>query len=178
LSQARLVALLRERSVRRGRVVLASGRESDVYVDVRLTTLHAEGAAVVAALVWERLRPEILGVGGPSLGADPIAGAVAALSWRQGRPVHGFLVRKEPKAHGQGLWIEGRANLPDSAPVCVVEDTVTTGGSLLRAIRRVQDDGLAVAQCLAVVDRGEGAAAALAAEGHVLESLVRIEELL
>lgn len=174
---ARLVALLEERSVRRGRFVLASGKESDFYVDARQTTLHAEGAAIIAAMILDRLHPDVVGVGGPVTGADPIAGAVAALSFLRGRPVHGFMVRKEPKGHGLKQWLEGRANLPNGSPVCIVEDTVTTGGSLLRAVERVQEAGLEVVQVIAVVDREEGAAERIAAAGLRLETLVTRSEL-
>ncbi len=173
----RLLELLNERSVRRGRFVLASGKESDLYIDARLTTLHAEGAHIIASLILDRLRPEVQGIGGPVTGADPIVGAVVGASWARGRPVHGFMVRKEPKAHGTMQWLEGRGNLPNAATVCVVEDTVTTGGSLLRAIERVQEAGLQVAQVIAVVDREEGGAERIAAAGLRLESLVTRGEL-
>ncbi len=174
----RLAALLRARSIRTGRVVLASGRVSDFYVDARLTTLHPEGAWLVASLVLDRLAPEVVGVGGPIAGADPIVGAVVALSWRRERPLLGFQVRKEPKGHGRGLWIEGRDNLPEGAPVCIVEDTVTTGGSLLRAVERAAGSGLRVVQCIAVVDREEGGADRLAEAGLRLDALLRRRDLL
>lgn len=174
----RLVEILRERSVRRQRVLLASGRESDFYVDARRTTLHPEGAALVARLLLSRLKPEIEGVGGPVTGADPITGAAAALSHLAGRPVMGFMVRKEAKGHGLKLWVEGRSNLRDGAPVCVVEDTTTTGGSLLQAIQRVEDSGLVVAQVIVVVDREEGALERIEAAGYRMEALVGRRELL
>ena len=129
----RLVEILMERSVRHGTFTLASGKESDLYVDARQTTLSPEGALVIADLILERLHPEAVGVGGPVTGADPITGAVALRSWQQGRPIHGFMVRKEPKGHGAGNQVEGRAGLPDGSKVCMIEDTVTTGGSTLRA---------------------------------------------
>lgn len=175
--RARLIEILKERSYRRRKVVLASGRESDFYVDGKQTTLNAEGAWLVGNLVFEALRPEVAGVGGLVIGADPIAGAVAAVSWHRGRPVHAFLVRKEPKGHGTGVFVEGRGNLPDGTAVCVVEDTVTTGGSLLKAVDRCEAEGLRVVQCLAIVDREEGAAEALAARGLTLDVLVRRREL-
>ncbi len=173
----RLVELLTERSVRRGQFTLASGRESDLYIDARLTTLHAEGASIIASLVLDRLKPEVVGIGGPVTGADPIVGAVVGASWGRGRPIHGFMVRKEPKGHGLMQWLEGRGNLPNAAPVCVVEDTVTTGGSLLRAIERVQEAGLQVVQVVCVVDRQEGGAERIAAGGYRLEALVTRAEL-
>jgi len=174
----RLVSLLRERSVQRRKVVLASGRESDFYVDARQTTLHAEGAALIAELLLERLLPEVEGLGGPVTGADPIAGAVAALSWSRGRPVHGFMVRKEPKGHGLRLWVEGRGNLPDGTPVCVVEDTTTTGGSLLTAVRRVEESGLRPVQVIVVVDRQEGAAELITGAGYPFDALVTRADLI
>lgn len=168
----RLVELLVERSVRRGRFTLASGRESDLYIDARLTTLHAEGSSIIASLILDRLKPEVTGIGGPVTGADPIVGAVVCSSWSRGRPIHGFMVRKEPKGHGLMQWLEGRGNLPNGATVCVVEDTVTTGGSLLRAIERVQEAGLQVVQVISIVDRQEGGAERIASGGFQLEALV------
>jgi orotate phosphoribosyltransferase len=169
----RLVAILRERSVKTGTFTLASGAVSDLYVDARQTTLHAEGAALVARLVLARLRPDVVGVGGMTLGADPIACAAAAWSTAVlGRPIHAFLVRKEAKGHGTGNAVEGVANLGPGARVCVVEDTTTTGGSLLKAVDAARAAGLDVVQCITVVDRREGAAEALAARGLTLDALV------
>lgn len=173
-----LIELLRERSVRWGDFTLASGAKSDLYVDARQTTLHARGARLIAEALLERLLPEVQAVGGPVTGADPIAGAVAALSDLRGRPIHGFMVRKEPKGHGRMLWVEGRENLADGAAVCLVEDTVTTGGSLLRAIENTAAAGLKVVQVLVVVDREEGAAERVRAAGYPFEALVRRRDLL
>lgn len=173
-----LIELLRERSVRWGDFTLASGAKSDLYVDARQTTLHARGARLIAEALLERLLPEVEAIGGPVTGADPIAGAVAALSDLRGRPIHGFMVRKEPKGHGRMLWVEGRENLADGAPVCLVEDTVTTGGSLLRAIENTEAAGLKVVQVLVVVDREEGAAERVRAAGYPFEALVRRRDLL
>ena len=167
----RLHQILKERSVRFGEFTLASGKQSDFYVDGRQTTLHAEGAMLVARLILARLEPSVEGVGGMSVGADPIAGAVAAISAVVGRPVHGFIVRKKPKGHGTRNHVEGRVNLPNGSKVCVVEDTTTTGGSLLQAIQRCTDEGLQVVQTLTIVDREEGASGALAAAGYRLEAL-------
>ncbi|GDX78445.1 orotate phosphoribosyltransferase [Deltaproteobacteria bacterium] len=175
--RTRLVELLREKSYRRRRVILASGRESDFYVDARQTTLHAEGAWIIGSLIHQALDTSVVGIGGLTMGADPIASAVATFSWSAGRPVHAFIVRKEPKGHGTQTWVEGLANLPPGSPVAIVEDTCTTGGSLLRAVDRAEADGLRVVQCFTVVDREEGAEAALAARGFTLHTLVRRSEL-
>jgi orotate phosphoribosyltransferase len=175
---ARLLALLRERSVRRGQFTLASGRTSDLYVDVRQTSLHAEGAWLIGRLLLARLHPDAVAIGGMTLGADPLACSAAALSTTVGRPIHAFLVRKEPKGHGVGRYVVGVEGLPEGAPVCVVEDTTTTGGSLLQAIDRTVEAGLRVVQVLTVVDRDEGAKDRLAAAGYNLEALCTRAELL
>lgn len=159
------------------KVTLASGRESDFYVDARQTTLNAEGSYLIGTLIHEALLPEVVGLGGLTMGADPITSAVTAMSVVRGRPVHGFIVRKEPKGHGLQRWVEGRANLPDGSLVAMVEDTTTTGGSLIKAIDRAESEGLRVVQCFTLVDREEGAAEALAERGFKLHTLVRRAEL-
>lgn len=175
---ARLVTLLRDKSVKTGTFKLASGKTSDFYVDARQTTLHAEGAWLVAKLVLERLDPRVQAVGGMTLGADPIACAASALSVEGERPVHAFLIRKEPKGHGMGSQVEGTGNLPRGTRVAVVEDTTTTGGSLIRAVRLAEEAGLEVVQCITVVDRQEGATEAIAEAGWTLEALTTRAELL
>ena len=128
-------------------------RRLAAHGEVARATLEEVLAALVARLLLARLQPDLAGVGGPVTGADPITGATVALSHLAGRPLMGFMVRKEPKGHGLKLWVEGRGNLQDGDKVCIVEDTVTTGGSLLRAIEHVEASGLVVAQVVVVVDR-------------------------
>ncbi len=176
-SRTRLIALLRQLSVRTGSFVLASGRTSDLYVDVRATSLNAEGAFLIGRLILERLRPDVVGVGGLTLGADPIACSAVAIAGGEGRAIHGFLIRKEAKGHGTGQYVEGLANLPPGSRVAVVEDTTTTGGSLLKAVERAKDAGLVVVQTITVVDREEGAREMLAAAGYQLEALTSRAEL-
>jgi orotate phosphoribosyltransferase len=173
-----LVQLLREKSVRVGEFTLASGRTSDFYVDVRQTALHHTGAELIGTLILERLHPDAIGVGGMTLGADPIACSVTALSNSLGRPIHGFIIRKEPKGHGTGKYMVGESNLPPGSKVVMVEDTTTTGGSLITAIERAQNAGLIVVQCITIVDRLEGAQKALEAAGYHLEALTNRAELL
>jgi orotate phosphoribosyltransferase len=170
--KTRLIEILKERSVRTGTFTLASGKTSDLYVDARQTTLSPEGATVLSKLILERLHPDAVGIGGPVTGADPITGAVITHSWIEGRPLHGFMVRKEPKGHGAGNQVEGRHGLPAGSKVTMIEDTVTTGGSLLKAIKAVEEAGLEVVQVLCVVDRCEGAAERFAEAGYPLEALV------
>ena len=173
-----LVGILREKSVRKGTFTLASGKVSDLYVDVRQTALHARGSWLIGRLLLARLHPDAVGVGGMTLGADPIASSVAALSTTVDRPVHGFIIRKEPKGHGAGGYMVGGDNLPAGSKVCMVEDTTTTGGSLLQAIQRAEDAGLEVVQVITVVDRDEGASERLTEAGYTLEPLVTRTQLL
>jgi len=170
-----LISLLADLSYQRRRVVLASGRESDFYVDGKQTTLHARGATVIGKLMLERIREigDIAGVGGLTMGADPIATATSVLSSLDDGPdLHAFYVRKEPKSHGTEQYVEGRTNLPDGSRVVIVEDTTTTGGSAWRAVERSRAEGLDVVAILTVVDRVEGAAEFLAAKGIAFHALV------
>jgi orotate phosphoribosyltransferase len=172
--RARLLELLRTLSFERRKVVLASGRESDFYIDCKRTALTAEGHVLVGRLLFDRVRmvkPLVRGVGGLTLGADPIASAIALTSFLQGEPVDSFIVRKEPKGHGTGQWIEGRKTIPDGSRVVVIEDVVTTGGSALKAIERCRAENLVPVACVALVDRLEGGREAIEAQGVPLEPL-------
>jgi orotate phosphoribosyltransferase len=173
-----LLALLRDKSVRVGHFTLASGKSSDFYVDVRQTALHARGSELIGKLILSRIHQDADGVGGMTLGADPIACSVTALSNSLGRPIHGFIIRKEAKGHGTGQYLVGEGNLPPGSKVVMVEDTTTTGGSLLTAIQRAQEAGLEVIQCITVVDRQEGATEALSKAGFTLEYLTNRAQLL
>ena len=166
-----LIALLREKSVKTGTFTLASGKTSDFYVDARQTTLHAEGSKLVAERILDLLDEDIVAVGGLTMGADPVACSVAALSTLRGRPIHAFLIRKAAKGHGTGQFCEGLANVPTGSRVAIVEDTTTTGGSLLTACERAEAAGLVVAQTLTVVDRQEGADERIAEAGYTLQAL-------
>jgi orotate phosphoribosyltransferase len=177
----RLLELLRTLSFERRKVVLASGRESDFYVDCKRTTLTAEGHVLVGRLLFDRVRriaPLPRGVGGLTLGADPIASAVAMTSFLEGQAIDSFVVRKEPKGHGTGQWIEGRRTIPDGSRVVVIEDVVTTGGSALKAIERCRAETLVPVACLALVDRMEGGREAIEAQGVPLQALFTREDFL
>jgi orotate phosphoribosyltransferase len=177
--RGRLLALLLERSLRVGDFVLSSGARSKYYVDARTTTTHAEGQAVVGRLGLAAIRDAGLrpaAVGGMTLGADPVAYAIAHASWIAGDPVNAFTVRKEPKAHGTGKRVEGCFAAGD--PVVMIEDTVTTGGSTLKAIQAVEAEGGTVLAVLALVDREEGGREAIENAGYPVHTLVRVSELL
>jgi orotate phosphoribosyltransferase len=175
----RLVALLAERSAKRGNFTLASGRQSDVYVDARLTTMTPDGLATIGPLALARLDAAGIApdsVGGLTLGADPVSYAIAYASALAGRSIRAFTVRKEPKVHGTGKLIEGPFRSSDR--VVVIEDTITTGGSALRAVAAVRAAGAQVLAVLAVVDREEGGREAIAAEGIPVLSLATAAEVM
>jgi orotate phosphoribosyltransferase len=179
--RARLLDLLRQLSFERRKVVLASGKESDFYIDCKRTALTAEGHVLVGRCLFDRVRrlqPLVRAVGGLTLGADPLASAIALTSFLEGEPVDAFIVRKEPKGHGTGQWIEGRKTIPDGSRVAVLEDVVTTGGSALKAIERCRAESLQVVACFALVDRKEGGREAIEAAGVPLEALFSREDFL
>lgn len=174
-----LVRLLVERSVRHGHFVLASGRESTHYVDARLTTMSPEGLALIGPLALAAVRAEawpVDAVGGLTLGADPIAYAVAMASVASPPLVRAFTVRKEAKQHGTGRLVEGP--LREGDHVVVIEDVITTGGSALRAVEAVRRAGATVSGVLALVDREEGGRAAIEADGLRVRCLTTMTDLL
>ena len=177
MSKSKLIEVLKKRSVRWGSFTLASGKESDLYVDARLTTLSPEGIQLIVETIYPMLLPDVIAIGGPVTGADPIIGALCLYAAQQKRPLYGCMVRKKPKGHGGKHWVEGIANLPRGAKICVVEDTVTTGGSLLRAIERLEGEGANVVQAIAVVDRQEGASELLKQAGYSFASLTTRSDL-
>lgn len=177
--RTRLLAILKEKSYEKRRVILSSGRESDFYVDCKQATLDAEGAVLTGRLFCEMLARDGMpdAVGGITLGADPIVTAISLTSALQGNPVPAFIIRKEPKKHGTAQWLEGTRNLRPGMKVAIVEDVVTTGASTMRAIERAREFGLVVSRVLCIVDRNEGGAEALAAKGYRLEPMFRREEI-
>ena len=170
--------VLLERSVQRGDFVLASGRRSSYYIDCRRTTMSAEGMVLIGRLGWEAIqragwRPSA--VGGLTLGADPVAYAIAATSFNSGNPVNAFTVRKHVKEHGTGRLIEGNFSPGDA--VVVVEDVITTGESASRAISAVEHAGGRVLGIFGVVDREEGGRRSLEAQGRAVVTLTTAGEL-
>jgi orotate phosphoribosyltransferase len=170
--------LLLERSVRRGDFVLASGRHSSYYIDCRLATMSAEGMVLIGRMGWEailRADWDPVAVGGLTMGADPVAYAIAAASFASDHPVDAFSVRKEVKDHGTGRVIEG--NFKSGDAVVVVEDVITSGKSAARALAAVEQAGGRVLGVLAVVDREEGGRRALEADGRRVVVLTTAGEL-
>lgn len=177
----RLKELLFEKSYREGTFTLTSGKTSDFYVDGKQTTLDAEGSYLCGRLLFELIRqsPEPIGaVGGMTLGADPLVTAVSLVSYIDKNPIPAFIVRKEAKGHGTGNFIEGKQNLPSGCLVALVEDVVTTGGTLLKVIERVESEGFKVGMVATVVDRQEGGAEALAEQGYPLKAVFTRQQLI
>jgi orotate phosphoribosyltransferase len=174
----RLISILAERSARRGQFTLASGRQSTLYIDARLTTMSPDGLALIGPLALAALRQsgwQVDAIGGLTLGADPISYAIAYASASSDTPLRAFTVRKEAKAHGTGRLIEGPFHEGDR--VVVVEDVITTGGSALRAVEAVRAAGGSVSGVLALVDREEGGRAALEDVGLSVIVLARAAEI-
>ena len=175
----RLSRLIVERSIEMGDFVLSSGATSRYYVDCRRTTMHAEGQVLAGSLCHDLLRdsglkPDV--VGGLTMGADPLAYAIAYTSWLRGDPVNAFSVRKSTKVHGAGRRIEGC--FAAGQRVVVIEDVITSGGSALEACAAVEAEGGKVIAVLALVDRESGGRAAIEARGYPVVSLFGIGELL
>src|SRR5687768_11986388 len=148
----RLIAMLAERSARRGHFTLASGRQSTLYIDARLTTMSPDGLALIGPLGLQALLSAgwpVDAIGGLTLGADPVTYAIAYASAVAGAPLRAFTVRKEAKAHGTGRLIEGPFRSGDR--VAVIEDVITTGGSALRAAEAIRAGGGVVLGVLALV---------------------------
>lgn len=145
-------------------VVLSSGKRSSHYFDARQVLLDPEGAALSGSLAYAALAPSApAAVGGLTLGADPLVCAVSAAAWAEGERWTGFFVRKEAKKHGLQQWIEGPF-LEEGTRVAVVDDVLTSGGSLLTAVDRARKAGCEVVAALIVIDRGEGGREAVEAE--------------
>ncbi|MDI1430869.1 orotate phosphoribosyltransferase [Polyangium sorediatum] len=163
----RLVELLRERSFERKRVVLASGRESDFFIDCKQTALTAEGHFLLGALMFDALDglPRCDAVAGVELGGCPLASAVSLTSFVRGRPLPALYVRKEAKDHGSKRLIEGDRAIVPGMSVVMLEDVITTGGSTLKAVDKITAAGARVVGVVAIVDRLEGGAEAIRQAG-------------
>jgi orotate phosphoribosyltransferase len=166
-ARARLLELCRTRAFERRRVVLASGRESDFFIDCKNVVLSAEGHALVGEVMIEALSslPSHVAIAGVELGGCPLASAVALTSFQRGTPLDAVYVRKDKKGHGSARLLEGDARLGPRARIALLEDVVTTGGSTLRAAEKLGEAGHVVVGVVALVDRLEGGREAIEAHG-------------
>ena len=172
----KLFNLLNQEALKRGKFVLSSGKESNYYLDGRIITLSAQGAYLVASLILDMLKGEVLdAIGGPTLGADPITGALAAVSYINKQPIKTFIVRKQAKEHGTQQQVEGPA-LKKGNRVVLVDDVATSGKAILEAKQALDKIGVIAEKAIVIVDRNQGAAENLAKAGLKLESIFKIAD--
>jgi len=176
--RSELFQLLKTQAFSKGKFILSSGKESNFYLDARLVTLSAAGAYLTARIMLDMTKDDQLdAIGGPTLGADPMVGAIASLSHQEKRPINTFIIRKQPKAHGKQQQVEGPL-LKESASVVIIDDVATTGKAFVESIEVLQKMNIKIKKAICVIDRGEGAAEALAKYNVPLKSIFRISEFL
>jgi orotate phosphoribosyltransferase len=176
--RARLSRILYEKSYLEGNFTLTSGRKSDYYFDCRQSSLHPEGAALIGSLFLEMMRGmNIQAVAGMTMGADPLVSATSLAAFGRGVFLPALIVRKETKGHGTARAIEGMGNVAAGYATLVLEDVVSTGGSVLKACLKVEEAGLRVPAVFCILDREEGGSKALAEAGYPLQSIFTRSEL-
>ena len=173
----RLLQLLIKDAYSREKIILSSGKESDYYIDARRVTLSAEGVYLCARLILDIVRDDRLdAIGGPTLGADSMLGAIAVLSLQVNRPLNTFIIRKAPKSHGKQRQVEGPL-LKKGSRVVLVDDVATTGKALIQSVEVLHQMGVEPYKAICIVDRREGAKEALAQRGCELVSIFDITEI-
>lgn len=172
----RLLDLVNEHAVIHGDFVLTSGKKSTYYIDGKLLSLMPDGLSCLARTILEMIQDDdIDAVGGMTLGADPIIGAVVALSQEEGRPLKGLIVRKERSGHGRGKRIEGP--LTPGMKVVVIEDVVTTGSSSLKAIEALEEAECKIVKVITLVDRLQGGRDNFESKGYKFTAIFTLEDL-
>jgi orotate phosphoribosyltransferase len=176
-----LAELLCQRSLHSGDFELASGQSASVYVDVKKTALTGRGARLVGRSLWQlaqKASDGAAGVGGLTLGADPLVTAISMAAWDDGRDLAAVIVRKETKEHGTQQYIERPDTLCKGDEIIAVDDVITTGGSTLQAIDRMRSAGFTVGHAICVVDREDAGPKSLASAGVEMHRLFTLSELL
>ena len=173
-----LLKLLKENAYKKGEYKLSSGKTSEHYVNCKPVTLNGRGLTLASIMLLEHVEKDSVAVGGLTLGADPIVSGVAVVAGLDRRLLDGLIVRKEAKGHGTGAWIEG-PELPEGSKITVLEDVITTGGSAIKAVKRLRDAGYKVERVVSIVDRQENeeATTAMKLAGLELYSIFTIEDL-
>ena len=169
-----LLSMLKEKAYRRGEFKLSSGKTSEHYVNCKPVTLTGRGLTLISMMMLEYVETPV--VAGLTLGADPLVSGVAVCSALDKKLIDALIVRKEPKGHGTGAWIEG-PEFPKGTKVTVLEDVVTTGGSSIKAVEKLRDAGYEVNRIVTIVDRQEGGERAIMDAGLELKSLFTIDDL-
>lgn len=173
-----LFRLLKTQAFFKGKFILSSGKESDFYLDARLVTLSAYGAYLAARIILDMVKEDQpQAIGGPTLGADPMVGAIASLSYQEGRPLNTFIIRKQPKAHGKQQQVEGPL-LKEGSSVVIIDDVATTGKAFVESIEVLQKMNIKIQKAVCVIDRNEGAREALAKYNVPLKSIFTIADFL
>lgn len=176
--KAQLFQLILKDAFFKEKIILSSGKESDYYIDARRITLSAAGAFLCGQLILDLVKSDDYeAIGGPTLGADPLVGAIGVLSHQAGRPTKTFIIRKAPKTHGKQQQIEGPL-LNKSKPVILIDDVATTGKAFIESIDVLTREGIKVHKAICIVDRGEGAREAVAAKNCQLISIFTAHEFL
>jgi len=176
--RAQLFDILLKDAFFREKIILSSGKESDYYIDARLVTLTSAGAYYCAKVMLDMVKDETFdAIGGPTLGADPMIGAINAVSHQQGKELKTFIIRKAPKAHGKQQQTEGPA-LKEGDEVILIDDVATTGKAFLQSLDVLDKMNVKAKKALCIVDRQEGAKEAVAARGCELISIFTAEEFL
>ena len=173
-----LLKLLKENAYKKGEYKLSSGKTSEHYVNCKPVTLNGRGLTLASVMLLEHVERDSAAVGGLTLGADPIVSGVAVVAGLDKRLLDGLIVRKEPKGHGTEAWIEGPI-LPEGSKVTVLEDVITTGGSAIKAVKRIRDAGYKVDRIVSIVDRQENdeATTAMKLAGIELYSIFTLKDL-
>ncbi len=172
-----LLQLLIKDAYVKGKITLSSGKESDYYIDARLVTLQPRGAYLCARLILDAVKEdEVIAIGGPTLGADPMIGAIGVVGMQQQKDFSTFIIRKAPKAHGKQQQVEGPL-LSKGGRVVIIDDVATTGKAFLESLKVLRSIEAEVVKAICIVDRDEGAKEALAAQGCELVSLFAISEI-
>ena len=176
--KSELFHLLKTQAFSFGKFILSSGKESNFYLDARIVTLSAPGAYLTARVILDMVKDDSLdAIGGPTLGADPMVGALASLSHQAGRPMNTFIIRKQPKAHGKQQQVEGPW-LKEGGSVVIIDDVATTGKAFVESIEVLQKMNINIKKAICVIDRNEGAREALAKYNVPLKSIFTISEFL
>ena len=173
-----LLKLLKQNAYQKGEFKLSSGKTSEHYVNCKPVTLNGRGLTLASVMLLEHVERDSAAVGGLTLGADPIVSGVAVVAGLDKRLLDGLIVRKEPKGHGTEAWIEGPI-LPEGSKVTVLEDVITTGGSAIKAVKRIRDAGYKVERVVSIVDRQENdeATTAMKLVGLELYSIFTLKDL-
>ncbi len=176
--RTQLFSILKSKAFFRGKFILSSGKESDFYLDARLVTLSPEGAYLTGKVMLDMIKNDVPdAIGGPTLGADPMVGALGSLSYQEGRPINTFIIRKTPKAHGKQQQVEGPA-LKEGDSVVIIDDVATTGKAFVESIEVLQKMNIKIKKAICIIDRGEGAREAVLKYNVPMESIFTISEFL